>query len=173
MAAETMRDDAIHTTSSTRHVLLSGVLGSLLAAAALVRLGFGSLDDSLASIAGALGGAILVPTGVAQLAARRLWPAPRRLSPLLLHAVVVPWAVTLASAAAILAGSSWALAAVRGLAIPSASCASYEDLIAARWSRPARGGAALVATLSDGRSIQFNLEAGEPRCRVISPHSRR
>ena len=167
------RDDAVPPPPPAREVLISGLLVSLIVAAALVHLRFGSLDDPLASIAGALGGAIFILVGVAQLAARRLWPAPRQLSPLLLHAALVPWAAAVASAAAVLLGSTWAFAHVRDLALPSARCASFVELIAARWSRAPRDESAFVAELGDGRRIQFNLAAGEPACQVVSTSSRR
>lgn len=164
---------AIHASPSARDVLLSGLLVSLITGGVLVRLRFGSLDGLLASLAGALAGAILLPVAGAQLVARRLQPRPRRISPLLLHALLVPWAAALATAAAIVVGSSLALARVRAADLPGVSCASFEELLAARWSFATAGGAALVAGLQDRTSVHFNLEAGRPTCQSVPSRSRR
>jgi len=173
MGAEMPHPAAIHATPSARDVLLSGLLVSLITAGALVRLRLGGLNGPLAELAGVLAGAIFVPVAGAQLAARRLQPRPRRLSPLLLHGVLVPWAAALAMAAAIVVGSSLALAEVRAKDLPGASCAGFEELLAARWSLATSGGAALVAGLRDGSSVHFALEAGRPTCQSVSSRSRR
>jgi len=151
---------------STRDALLSGLLISLITAATLVRLRLASLDGPLAEIAGAVAGAIFVPVALAQLASLRFHPRPGLGSPLLWHAVVVPWAVALASAAAIVAGSSWALAAVRGAGLDT-PCASFDELVAARWS--ASGSETLLATLGNGSQVQFLFEAERPTCRTVPP----
>lgn len=172
MDAEVTQDDAAQHPPSTRDVLLSGLFVSLITAGVLVRVRFGSLDGALTELAGALAGALFIPVAVAQLAARRRWPAPRRVSPLLLHAVLAPWAAALAGAIALLIGSSWALASVRGAGLEPAGCAGFEELLAARWST-GETKSALVARLSDGSSIQFNVEAGRLTCKSLAPLSRR
>jgi len=173
MGAEMPQQAAIHAAPRLRDVLLSGLLVSLIMGGVLVRLRLGGLDGPLAEIAGALAGVIFIPVAGAQLAARRLWPRPQRLSPLLLHAVLVPWAAALATAAAIVVGSSLALARVRHADLTGAGCASFEELLAARWSLATAGGAALVAVLRDGSSVHFSLDAGRPTCRSASSRSRR
>lgn len=165
------RDAAIHATPSARELMVSGLLVSLITAGVLVRLRFSGLDGLLASLAGALAGAIFIPVAVAQLVARRVRPMPRRISPLLLHAVLVPWAAALATAAAIVVGSSLLLGKVRATDLPGASCAGFEELLAARWSLAED--AALVAGLRDGSSVRFNLAAGMPPCESVSSRSRR
>ena len=172
MGAEMPRHAAIHAAPSARDLVLSGLLVSLITAGGLVRLRFGGLDGILASFAGALAGAIFIPVAGAQLAARRLRPCPRRVSPLLLHAVLVPWAAALASAAAILVGSSLMLAE-RAADLPGANCASFEELLAARWSLASSGEPALVAGLRHGSSVRFNLSAGRPTCQSVSSSARR
>ena len=173
MGAEMPRYAAIHATPSARELVVSGLLVSLITAGVLVRLRFGNLDGLLASLAGALAGAIFIPVAVAQLVARRVRPVPRRISPLLLHAVLVPWAAALATAAAIVAGSSLLLAKVRATDLPGASCASFEELLGARWSLAESENAVLVAVLQDGSSVRFNLAAGMPTCQSVPSRSRR
>ena len=173
MGAAMPHDVTIHATPTDRNLLLSGLLVSLITAGVLVRLRFGGLDGLLASFAGALAGAIFIPVAGAQLAARRLRPRPRRLSPLLVHAVLVPWAAALGAAAAILAGSSLVLATVRAADVPGANCAGFEELLAARWSLETSGEAALVAGLQDRSSVRFTLEAGMPTCQSERSRSRR
>jgi hypothetical protein len=157
---------------ATRALLASGLLVSLITAGGLVQLRFGGLDGMLASLAGALAGLIALPVAGAQLAVRRWRPRPVRVSPLLLHAVLVPWAVALAAAGAIVAGSSLALAEVRSVEVPGADCASFGELLRARWSLAASGGA-LVAGLHDGSNVRFTLAGGMPVCRSEPSRSRR
>jgi len=173
MGAEMPQHAAIHATPGARDALLSGLIVSLITGGVLVRLRLGGLDGMLASVAGALAGAIFIPVAGAQLVARHLWPRPHRVPPLFLHAVLVPWTAALATAAAIVVGSSLALAGVRGADLPGVSCASFEELLAARWSLATSGGAALVAGLQDGSSVHFNLEAGRPTCQSVPSRSRR
>ncbi len=164
--------EAVRSTPSTRDLLLSGLLVSLITAGVLVRWRFGGLDGPLAELAGGLAGVLLIPVAASQLAARRQWPMPRRLSPLLCHAVLVPWAAALASAMALVIASSWALAGVRGTGLQSKGCGRFEELLAARWSA-GETQSALVARLQDGGSIHFNVEAGRLTCKSFAPPSRR
>jgi hypothetical protein len=94
-------------------------------------------------------------------------------SPLLLHALLVPWAAALAAALAIVVVSSLALARVPDTEFLDGACAGFGELLAARWSLATTGGAALVAGLQDGRSVHFSLEAGRPACQSVPSRSRR
>lgn len=153
-------------------LLSSGLLVSLIVAGALVRLYFGGLDGGLASLAGVLAGALFVPVGCAQLAARRLVPRPRRVSGRWLHGAIVPWAAALAAAGSLHAVAPAALAALRSLDAPPGGCASVAELAAARWSFEP-GGPALLAGLADGRKVRFELARARLGCRAEAPVSRR
>jgi hypothetical protein len=87
--------------------------------------------------------------------------------------VLVPWTAALATAAAIVVCSSLLLAKVRATDLPGASCASFEELLAARWSLAKSEDAVLVAVLQDGSSVRFNLAAGMPTCQSVPSRSRR
>jgi len=173
MNAGTPRGAEARAAPSVRDALLSGLLISLITSGALVRLRLGGLDGPLAEIAGALAGALFVPVAVAQLAARRLVPRPRRVSPLLLHALLVPWAAALAAAFAIVVLTSLALARFPDTEFLGGACAGFGELLAARWSLATTGGAVLVAGLPDGRSVRFEIEAGKPACQSVPSRSRR
>jgi len=173
MDAGTPRGAEARAAPRVRDALLSGLLISLITGGALVRQRFGGLDGPLAEIAGALAGAIFLPVAAAQVGALRLFPRPRRVSPLLLHALIVPWATAVAAAFAIVVCSSLALARVRDADASPLGCASFEALLAARWSLGTSGGPTLVAGIQDGRNVHFSLESGRPTCQSVPSRSRR
>jgi hypothetical protein len=167
MGGQAPRDTAVRAAPPARGLLVSGLLISLITAGALVRLRLGSLDDTLASLAGALAGAIFIPVAGAQLLARRLWPRPRRISPMAFHGVLVPWATAVASAAGLVVTSSLALARARAADLPGARCASFEELLAASWALDRSEGTALLAGLRNGSRVRFDLAGGTPACQSV------